>query len=372
LLTHQYGGGAISGETDKDQWLRPSAVRGALRFWWRAIYSSCEDIKRPEDLLLKEESLFGGVSGDCPTPGNITVDISEQQNSNKTVTASSLPPVFSVAYFSARLGQGQDAPLLVPGGYAATIRIQTPEDFDDDLFQEVQNAMFAFLLFGGSGSRTRRASGSFHVTECVSSCGTEFPKDLDTLRVWFKGLPRGMPAFDIFSIGEAELYYKENCSHQCLLEFWREFRQDRPHPKSWEGPRGWGQTRWPDADAIRFASGDYLQKHKPKDENKGKVPRSHLGQPMIVKFKDKGDPLKTTIGDRYSSPVILSLARLSGVAEDTGFVLITKSILKPEEPVESKSDFGEELKPGNWDVVLDKLKAKLETWKFTNIKERNP
>ncbi len=61
LLTPLYGGGVRAGENDLNLLIRPTSIRGHLRFWWRAARASNEHIKkliadfRLQDLQYKRD-----------------------------------------------------------------------------------------------------------------------------------------------------------------------------------------------------------------------------------------------------------------------------------------------------------------------------
>ncbi len=61
LATDQLGGGVEPKVGLAKEWLRSSAVRGAVRFWWRAIYAPT--FKTLASMQQAERELFGGPAG---------------------------------------------------------------------------------------------------------------------------------------------------------------------------------------------------------------------------------------------------------------------------------------------------------------------
>ena len=67
LITPLYGGGVKAGEVDTVTPIRGTAVRGQLRFWWRAIRGGQFDgnlakMKEKEDEMWKDELSIGEFS----------------------------------------------------------------------------------------------------------------------------------------------------------------------------------------------------------------------------------------------------------------------------------------------------------------------
>ncbi len=68
LITPMFGGGASAGELDPRLPIRPTAIRGQLRHWWRLIYG----LSLREGMWSREEEIFG--STEFPSPLGVRVE----------------------------------------------------------------------------------------------------------------------------------------------------------------------------------------------------------------------------------------------------------------------------------------------------------
>lgn len=401
LVTHQFGGGAVARQVDEQQWLRAPAVRGALRTWWRAIYAGgFEDL---DELHENETRLFGGPSRDqaASGPGRFSVVVADGQLDPRALQPwqAGQGDALNVAYFPAE--QRSNAPaarLLDPNGAApATITLRPDASMDTESWDQIRTALQAYLLFGGSGSRTRRAAGSIVPSSQREAEELGLPATPQDLQTWRGALPADGTNHGIFQLFSSSGVYLTPHgrgpavqAQRDLLEMWREFRQDRPHPRNWGGAAGWGRSRWPEADALRHLAGTHARwtdgtDHAPIGANIGKAPRAHLGLPIIVKFKDdrtgrhhptrgmlqSTDPqTQELVGasangmlERYASPVLLSVAKLDN--RYRGLVLITPSTLNC--PIGTRSQLQPNMDPGSWSAVDARLRQLLRSQNFIAI-----
>ena len=386
LLSSQLGGGAVAKQVAPDQWLRPAAVRGALRFWWRAINSP--RFVTIDELRTHEIRIFGAAATEQSGPGACAVLVYNQQLGRTSEYNFTPDDPKGVAYFPGQGMGGSKSRLLESG--TATIRVvevlgRSEHSRSDDDWSELKQALVAFILFGGSGSRSRKTAGSIALSSPPPD-ELRFPATVYELGAWFAALPKGAPPAKLFSLGEAELFYRRT-DQAGILGMWRGFRQDRQHPSNWRGRTGWGRTRWPEADALRFVHGVHARwadgtTHAPEQSNQGKVPRAHLGLPIIVKFQhnratnephpQRGrllspEPSRSEIGDRYASPVVLSLTLVG--EKMLGLVLITPSTLNSVERISIKHT-NTALSPGRWLDVKSRLLNHLKSNSFARIGEQ--
>lgn len=161
--------------------IRPSSIKGALRFWWRALNweginrNSNNEAQALDELRRQEIALFGGVadkSGDIATGGQGIASVRVVKQSthiydwNNETTA-------GVGYL---LGQG-----LHHYKKGATRESLSPDStFTLELVlknasneQELQlvNVVKVFGLIGGLGSRNRRGIGSVKANKIITSNG---------------------------------------------------------------------------------------------------------------------------------------------------------------------------------------------------------
>jgi len=147
LVTPMLGGGARQREHDRDCWLRPSTVKGHLRFWWRALNAHRFDT--PFELRRRERQLFGGPGAFDPRtrkpidgPGLLRIQVHPLQATKAKV----------------RLGQRQVDCLAAKS--RATLAFRFPSRSNQDERNEIIDAIRAWVVFGGVGGKTRRAFGA--------------------------------------------------------------------------------------------------------------------------------------------------------------------------------------------------------------------
>lgn len=414
LVTRQFGGGAAARTVDPDLWLRPSAVRGALRFWWRAL--NAHTYRRVEELRSAENEVFGSQATDRSAgPGELSLTVVQPRRDPQRLEEWTPPQgdALNGAYFPAqKMGKGSVASWLLRPGATATIGLDFGKLTQQQQAQVCQS-LAAYVVFGGSGARTRRAAGSICFASAESARRLEAPYDLDSLYQWCERLPRGESSLGVFSVAPRDGIYitprpdsSGELAQRQLLQMWREFRQHRTHPNTWMGATGWGRTKWPEADAIRFVTGQHARwesgtVHAPEHANKGRAPRAHLGLPIGMKFKDdeltrfdkatqqkqqvfhptrrqllQPEPENTElvlaengklVSDRYASPVILSVVRVADGAKSgyAGVVLVTPSLLGTGVSIRQKMQT--RLDPGSWHDVKTKLTSHLERLNFRKV-----
>lgn len=146
LITPMIGGGARPGRPDQFWPIRSSAIRGHLRFWWRALYSgrfvSSQELKR------EEARIWGWGSGilRCTSPVSVRVVATDP----KIEPVAGLPGYVTGVYANELTNWGMIK------GLSFTLVISAPHEFRST----VGRTVFCFLAFGGLGSRTRRGCGS--------------------------------------------------------------------------------------------------------------------------------------------------------------------------------------------------------------------
>lgn len=285
----------------------------------------------------------------------------------------------SVAYFPAnRTTEELSARLLSPGAQATITMwdassVRSPQSrLSTSQWKEVLEAFRAYLLFGGSGGRTRRAAGAICVDSIQEAQKLALPSTIEAIQSWITPYLKRPNTHDCFLLSRCEGLYVTSLRHESgqeaqetLLKMWRDFRQQRTHPPSWYGRKGWGGSKWPEADAVR----GIIQPNSPPGQQY-RAPRAHLGLPISIKFINEeaahdlvmlGRDEPGTI-DRYASPVLLAVTRLfdSGPSSKrcfVGLVLITRSMLDAKQKIVLKGHSDQPLLPGDWDNVLASPKA---------------
>ncbi len=302
LITPLFGGGEEPRQADSVTIVRPSEVKGHLRFWWRAIrgWQAEGDLST---LLKTEEGIWGGIT-------------QKQQASRVSIEVETLDPGVEKYPFTKQEGKRfpKNHPEIAPGYVAFPLR-QTQEDprnhpvrvgisfklrlrFPTSLEEEITAALWAWETFGGIGGRTRRGFGAFQRSKADPISKTTIRENLERYsrrEGWPENVPHLTPDSVIYLHPKR---WQETV--QCYERFrqWRT-RDDRRNP---------GRSRWPEPDAIRRLTGKWDPRHAPKQENLiDKFPRGQFGLPIIFHFKDKQDPPDSTLKgeslERHASPL---------------------------------------------------------------------
>ncbi len=177
ILTPMVGGGIKSFETDMQFPVRPTALRGILRYWWRATrgWQSHGSIHRLREL---EASIWGGSYKDATgkviiVASPISIDVVVTQNghdvrredvgSKITNNPADKYPIsdprsrFSYVLFPLR---DATADVVAKLSLKFELRIRFSPLSHVNMQDEIDAALWAWELFGGVGARTRRGCGS--------------------------------------------------------------------------------------------------------------------------------------------------------------------------------------------------------------------
>ncbi len=178
ILTPMVGGGIQSFEIDTQFPIRPTAVRGMLRYWWRASrgWQSQGDIHR---LRTLEARIWGGSYKDengkvhiVSSPISIDVvitryghDVLHNENGSKITgnTQDDCPIGQPESRFSYVLFPLRDATADVVAKVSLQFELRirfSPVPQVKNMQDEIDAALWAWELFGGVGARTRRGCGS--------------------------------------------------------------------------------------------------------------------------------------------------------------------------------------------------------------------
>jgi len=395
LITPLFGGGVEPGQCDDLTPIRGTEIRGHLRFWWRATRGG--RYRDDLDSMRRDESLiWGGASaaGD-PRPSQVQIAV-EKRASGQPKTYSDLDRELQYAGFP--LQEGNKAVLV---GVKFAVRISFPREielvddggnkiFFENLLSEVEAALWAWETFGGIGARTRRGFGALHCTK-INQNPCSFADDTTTPIAVQNSIRAGLRTHlikgdwpkDVPYLSNEIFYYRFTPSKRSANDAWKaiisslkRFRQHRP---------GYGRSRWPEPDAIRKATGQWLKSgvkaaghpgHAPDPKNSGKFPRAAFGLPIVFHFKDADERnpnreprdvlLKLDSHDRMASPLILRPIRMSE-QRYFGLAVLLNGTLQPEDFCSDDIDLVLTEKDGRKKIV-SQLKAKLSEAEAKSIK----
>ncbi|WP_337845331.1 type III-B CRISPR module RAMP protein Cmr1 [Thermus sp.] len=299
LLTPLFGGGVEPKRADPITAVRPTAVRGALRFWWRVLRGwraggSLEELRRLEE----------GIFGSTERPSPLQVELEPLDGGREEAVFVDVPgkrspkprPEVAHPYLAYPLQRTQEDPKNYPVRVGVRFRLRLR--FPEALREEVEAALWGLETFGGLGGRARRGFGALGREDAP-------PLDEGAIRAGLRrysrqeGWPEGVP-----HLTPESLLRVVDRPWQEVAEAYRAFRQARPGGDS----RHPGRSLWPEPDAIRRLTGRHAPNHPPRHPV-DKFPRGQFGLPIVFHFKDKGEPgdsfLKGLEAERLASPLLL-------------------------------------------------------------------
>ena len=160
LITPMFGGGYKAREVDTVQPIRPAAIRGHLRFWWRATAGA--RYARVEELHKAERELWGGASTkDNPAVGKVAIRV-EVKDKGQMVGYGSRGGLPKYFLFPFRPQKNIPATKGCEN-VVFTLRLILDTSLSEAQRAEVTTALKAWIAFGGVGARTRRGCGALTV-----------------------------------------------------------------------------------------------------------------------------------------------------------------------------------------------------------------
>lgn len=152
FLTPAFCAGAAQDHAE----LRPSSIRGALRWWFRALGGS----------LQEEEAWFGGVRENHIHSSKITIRVQKQPSGGQPdwyqrIQAQGMDrSAYLLGFFCGRTGRLQQRGAIAPGSTAIiSVMFSSPPP------SLVSKSLATFFSVGGIGFRATRAAGSFKSDE---------------------------------------------------------------------------------------------------------------------------------------------------------------------------------------------------------------
>lgn len=326
LVTPMYGGGTKSAEPDTAMPVRAAAVRGQLRFWWRLLAK--HKWKLQEKTLREAEfALWGGMDGNGQA-GKVFLKVSDVSFNGKqtrlpeavlcpyTDYAAKLTDVLSYVLFPAR---DTDTRLYKPG-LEWTLQWRFDETrITDEQKHQVHETLRWWANFGGIGARTRRGCGAFAASECSLA---EIIKPLTE---------KDIEAAGCRLVRQADTSSDAVKSWKKAVAKLRDFRQKVGIGRNQGSSDFPGRSRWPEPDALRRLSGEFSKEpghwHEPEHTAGNLFPRGLFGMPIIITFKDAGDPGKNIQllppqKERMSSPLIIRPMRNADGQWQAGALLL--------------------------------------------------
>jgi len=346
IITPIFGGGTEPGENDLEMLIRPSSIRGHLRFWWRATRGA--KFENASQLFDREGEVWG--TPDNPSP--VTIQVSQPSPSSLKQRKASDDYGFwsrygpeSYVLFPAR----EKASSLCKEGISFLLKVYWPKheklqylrdkeneklrrdrkktksEKIEDIGPDIKTAIWAWTNFGGIGSRTRRGCGALY-------CKKTAPQDIESIEKWYSGRlnsggfgkqpQRAWPTLPAkILIGSSKGKPMDEWAN--VIDIMKRFRQGAGigrNPGNSSNPKMPGRSFWPEPETIRKITRNRLRKHQPINfDLNDAFPRAEFGLPIVFHFKNgrEEDDSKTADRDppeselcptgykRMSSPIIL-------------------------------------------------------------------
>ncbi len=327
LITPLFGGGVTPNVVDEITPVRGTAVRGHLRFWWRAVRGGhfagdLQKMKAKEDEIWGSSSTESKVSLSIDYPDEDSRKGKKFQDTHKRNgrPVSTGDPASKTGYvsFPLRETSSDAAENELIEGIAFTMTIS----FDAQYRQDIEAALWAWQTFGGIGARTRRGFGALDGFLCEENGQEKDPRySIDNLKANLKkDLKTHLNGGTVFPAHVPHLV-EDNLDDRLkitrtggsglniwihLIEALQEFRHKRPQ----NGNRP-GRNRWPEPDAIRDKENPHSRKYPDTIHNPpiDKAPRAAFGLPII--FELRGEGIKASLegknpdNNRFASPLII-------------------------------------------------------------------
>jgi len=323
VITPIFGGGVKVGENDPVTLIRPSSIRGHLRFWWRATRgANCSTVA---DLRQREGEIWGTTEN--PSKVRLQVEIKSQ---GKTYSCAHFPkdknsPQFEKNHppYALFPFQGNKRDGISPAKCTSNVSFELRLTYPPTKSLDVDAAVWAWTNFGGIGARTRRGCGSLYCKELSPP-----EQNASEIKSWYE---RCLKSFGIApstkswpTILNSLLVQSSSDAIQAwanVVGLMQNFRQGEKIGRD-PAPNRPGRSRWPEPESVR----NIVQRQKnwktrpkywhPPDLRMPDIafPRAEYGMPIIIEIRGEG--LKPTLQhtkdhDRMASPIILRPIRFS-------------------------------------------------------------
>jgi len=174
VVTPLFMGGADNTQAE----LRPSSIKGLLRFWWRAIQppevinsvavkeqaNKAKGAKDIPEIVKKESKIFGGAGKD-QGQSRVHIRIVKLQDPSIEAYRGKREQV-GITYLGYGVANSQSNRKAIMPGYEFEVQISL-RDLTPSEEEEVMDALWCMTHLGGMGSRSRRGFGSVVATRDI-------------------------------------------------------------------------------------------------------------------------------------------------------------------------------------------------------------
>lgn len=299
LITPMFGGDVESFKINESAPVRSQAVKGQLRFWWRAMQGYTDKA----ELLQAETEIWGGSLAGKKCQSKVKVSVAnfkglkdspidkgyDKNGRPRRIESDILSP-----YVLFPVLDKEDVKLLCEAKFTLTISYPKETENVKDMEKEVMGALGLWTLFGGVGGRTRRGCGSVYSEKLLKELNID---SIGKLKEFICDFGCGDPKpLEYARIKGATLYHsKATASIRDLQQKYGAYRQDRTPAKPGENHPG--RSYWPEPDAIRRIKGLCAELHEPVHPDGVWFPRALFGLPIMTHYNTqnngRGDPSGT-------------------------------------------------------------------------------
>jgi CRISPR-associated protein Cmr1 len=299
VVTPILGGAALPRTVDEIDCIRAATIRGHLRFWWRALNGHV--YQSSGELYAREAALWGRAAADeggrSAVELRLVIEQAGKLDSSEirlypSRAGSATPGAY--ALWPAREEKRENrptAPRRTPGTrFLLALTVPSAD------IKQAEDAVRAWLLFGGYGSRTRRGLGSFRVLDAPKAWLPNAAAHQEIERLFGRGIfaAPGTPANDVpwlaggaLHVGRAER--EAEAAWTLALGWLKEFRQGidgGPGGRAREPGAGNRPSisNWPEADKIRHLA-HKTRAHAPRYNSTPAWPRGGFGLPIVGRFQ---------------------------------------------------------------------------------------
>lgn len=340
LITPLFGGGVEAGKYDPITPIRGTAIRGHLRFWWRACRGgkfggSLDAMKAAEDAIWGAAA--NTETGTGPSQVQVVVQVANDgkdvhpfevvpDKNNKPQTkpdAKSSVPAYAAFPLQPTREELRDGYVGMPTrAVRKGISFSLTITFSEQHRADVEAALWAWETFGGIGARTRRGFGALwleRVMEQERPVQIDRPRDSHAVETWIRqklkehvfdgSYPDNVPHLSSKTRFEVVSQTQQSVSGEwnALIEKLQKFRQQRRNKEG--NPNSYGHSDWPEPNAIRRKVGRNARGPH-ANRRVDAFPRAQFGVPIIFHMPHDDDMSITLQGegkdkDRLASPLIL-------------------------------------------------------------------
>ncbi len=199
-VTPLFLGGA---EPDKTAELRVPSIKGAMRFWYRAM---------DPDYKLNEPKIFGSTDSG---QSKFSVRIVSQTIIPGNCGAKNWNTRTKISYLGyGPINRGETTRPYIESGSEFTMKIAFKPKTEDDERLAIEKSLWALLMFGGLGSRSRKGFGSLVVTK-IQDAIFKFPWQFNNLNEFKTSISRFWN--DIQKPADLQTYTRWSDQSRCIV-----------------------------------------------------------------------------------------------------------------------------------------------------------